>query len=498
MDAHDALLEELRKHEASPDFVDSMELPRKSLGTLPAYDPIGEGDAIRVGGDIKNNVDMSPEDWEAAQREAKGTKVEALEPTINRRTPFQPKKAEIPEPVAPSTTSPRAVMAQAAMGAKPPVKKPVASMPLGYMPDSGDKELSGALDKAREGKRSAAIGQAGADIAERPTNFLDYAQRMGGGGVSAPPPKTTMWKDAAAEGDRAVEDLLTNRKAGAERSKSAEMSDPNSQTAVTYRTVLSKFSPDMKLEGASAAQMEKIAPWLEKFAAENTDALKAQATVSENQRKAAIHEKERGEDLANREQTHADSMTNAAATRGLAGASLGLRRDEAERSKEDKDQAGAQHLAGKASETNAALKGLDDIDAVIAKNPADIPGIGRAKSMLPDFVKPMVLSNEGQDVRNNARDVLGIVLHKRSGAAVSPAELSRCEQMYGLNGDETQFIDGMKRLRRDFSEELRAEQAGVSPGAKRKFQEGGGTLAPAVKPAVKTMRLPDGEIVEVE
>ncbi len=154
-----------------------------------------------------------------------------------------------------------------------------------------------------------------------------------------------------------------------------------------------------------------------------------------------------------------------------------MRRQEHEEGREDKAQAGAQHLGDKAGEGQAAAKALDEIDATIAKNPKDIPGVGRWKSALPDAVKPLVLSGEGMSVRNNARDVLGVLLHKRSGAAVSPAELARYEQMYGLNGDEGQFSTGMQRLRRDFASELGAVQAGVSPEARAKFKAGGGMLA---------------------
>ncbi len=73
--------------------------------------------------------------------------------------------------------------------------------------------------------------------------------------------------------------------------------------------------------------------------------------------------------------------------------------------------------------------------------------------------------------------MLGILLHKRSGAAVSPAELSRYEGMYGLNGSDEQFKAGIARMRRDYASELAATQAGVSPGAKQKFKEAGGMLA---------------------
>lgn len=374
-----------------------------------------------------------------------------------------------------------------------PQRRPMdLSKPLGPMHDT---ELEGLQSDARARRATASLGRAVTDYAERPDHLSQYAQRLGGGGVSPGPAKSTLWNDYEAEGEQAVKDLGDRRKseAGMRATSLAaaandEKLNPQSETAKTYRAVLYELSPALKgqLDGATPAQMEKIAPWIESYAKTNAEALKAKAAAeakaADEAAKKAESEKRRGEDLNDRRQTHADSQANAEALRALAGKRIDVET-------EAKDQAGAQHLGDKAGETLSAAKALDDIDAVIAKNPDDIPGIGRAKSLVPEVLKPIVLSEEGQNLRSNAKDVLGVLLHKRSGAAVSPAELRRYEAIYGLNGDDAQFKDGMQRLRRDFAEELRGAEAGVSPGARKKFKEGGGKLAddvlkaPAASPA---------------
>jgi hypothetical protein len=294
-EAHDKLLEELKKHDLEAGYLDSLELPSVQPRT-PAPTP--------GGGEVAN-------------------------PPPPRHLDATP-----PEPAA------------APMGdERPPID---FSKPLGWSPPPTPKaepvrdvELEQAQANARDRRAGATLGQAVADYAERPTNFLDYAQRLGGGGASAPAPRSSVWKDYEAEGDRGLADLQARRQSetdlGAHQAasaKAAEARDPNSITARTYRMVLEKFSPGLQLDAATPEQMEKIAPWIEKFAAENADALKAQLAAAETKRKAELHDKERAEDLKNREQTHADAHELAKSNNAIAQASLGLRRDEATDRKE--------------------------------------------------------------------------------------------------------------------------------------------------------------------
>lgn len=478
MDAHDQLLEELKKWQGGADAAvegAGAPAPPTVIGDTEGWTP--DEDTL-----FKDPARLK------AIRDARKTKVEIGEPVITSRVP------QDGAPPPPSAGGVRGAVAQSVMGAQPAAPRearlPVdTSRPLGYQPpEMGappvDTAMRGAQAQDDASRRSGRLGQAVTAYTERPNHFL--GRMVGQGGGTERMAHNPLWDDQAQSGDRAVADLMTRRQSAAgmlaqqsAASKVRDAKDPNSETARTYRAVLAKFAPDLKLDGATPEQMEKIAPWLEKFAAENTDALKATAAIEEAKKKAALHEKERGEDRDFKETVHRDAQDNAAATRALAGAA---RLDRSAEAKDVKDQAGAQHLGDKAGETQSAAKALDAIDATIAQNPDDIPGVGKWKSKLPDFAANALLSDEGLSVRNNARDVLGTLLHKRSGAAVSPAELARYEQMYGLNGDEAGFKAGVARMRRDFAAELAATQAGVSEGAKAKFKAGGGILAEDVAP----------------
>lgn len=233
--AHDALLAELEKHEAGLNL-DSMEMP--SVGSVKAQ-------LERK----KTRPPIAEQPPEEPPAQAAGGKVAAAPPRVDTSKP---------------------------LGWSPP-PTPAPSKPV-------DAELEGAQADAADRRSTASVGQAVSDFVERPTNALDYAMRLGGGGVSAPAPRSSVWKDYGAEGDRALADLSDRRKSEGELStreaaqaKAAKAQDPKSDTAQTYRMVLQKFAPDLQLDNATPEQMEKIAPWLEKFAAENADALKARA-----------------------------------------------------------------------------------------------------------------------------------------------------------------------------------------------------------------------------
>ncbi len=201
---------------------------------------------------------------------------------------------------------PTTVSAQAAKTATVAVAQPTAPQPkvdirqsLGYRPPSADRlvqrddELASLQTDAKQRRSDTSVGQAVSDFTERPSNFLDYAQRLGGGGVSSSPAKSSMWKDYAAEGDRAISDLEMKRKSDAGMAASAEASDPRSQTADTYRSVLLKFAPDLadKLAAATPKQMLAIAPWLESYAKDAAERAKAKvgAAAKENPEELATY-----------------------------------------------------------------------------------------------------------------------------------------------------------------------------------------------------------------
>ncbi len=408
-------------------------------------------------------------------------------------------------------------------GKAPPVD---TSKPLGWAAPAAPKAPAtdtGLRDAMGQDEKSKAMGKLGQSItayAERPQNFADYAIGLGRGGKSAPPAHNATWDEQAASGDNAVSKLMATRKADADiasqqaaAAKAAQAKDPNSETAKTYRTVLLKFAPDLadQLNGATPEQMERIAPWLEKYATENGVALKARAGAEAKAKEdadrkaqhdadkaaaAATHEADKIDAGKRSDRNHEDSLAMQRALFGLSATKFKADEiDKVERAQDAadaKDQAGAQHLGDKAGEGQAVAKALDEVDAVIAKNPDDIPGVGKWKSKIPDVLAGSILSDEGMGVRNNAKDVLRTLLHKRSGAAVSPSELNEYMTTFGLNGTDEQFKAGVARMRRDFAAELGATQAGVSPGARQKFKESGGLLAEDIAPTAKSAKASPG------
>lgn len=146
--------------------------------------------------------------------------------------------------------------------------------PLGFQPKAPrkpapvDTELRAAQDEADKRKSLAGVGQAVTDFTERPTNFLDYAMRLGGGGVSAPPAKSKMWKDYEEEGTQALEDLKARRAGDASLRAEQQKADandeddnPESGKSQLLRATLSKYSPDIatSLVGKSFREMSPIA-----------------------------------------------------------------------------------------------------------------------------------------------------------------------------------------------------------------------------------------------
>ncbi len=187
---------------------------------------------------------------------------------------------EARQPAGNMASSPRAAVAQMAMGAAPQPKPPAdLTKPLGAPPmpapaPQEDTELRGLQDKAASDRRMGEFGKSVTAFTERPTHELDAIQQLGGVTPSRRG-HNPLWDNAGAEGEQAIADLQARRKSegemaagAASKANAADRKDPNSSTAQTYRAVLLKFAPDLaeKLAGANAEQMEKIAPWLESYA----------------------------------------------------------------------------------------------------------------------------------------------------------------------------------------------------------------------------------------
>ncbi len=155
-------------------------------------------------------------------------------------------------------------------GTPPPTPKAVdTTRKLGYAaPAMHDTELEAAQKDAKDRRSTASLGQAVTDYAERPDVLNSYLMRLGGGGGAPEMKKSSVWKDYAAEGDQAVNDLMTKRKSEAGMSAKAEADaaaaenkDPASAKAQLMRSTLAKYAPSLaaSLEGKSFEEMSPLA-----------------------------------------------------------------------------------------------------------------------------------------------------------------------------------------------------------------------------------------------
>lgn len=149
-----------------------------------------------------------------------------------------------------------------------------------------DTELMDAQRNAKDRRATASIGNAITAFTERPTNALDYMQRLGGGGVSEAPKHNTMWDDYEGEGNQAVKDLMARRASESDLLKKqkasedeAAMDDPNSPESLFAVSLIQKNAPGLDVAGRSASQIGKFAPFVLKAIEENGAAIKAKAAA---------------------------------------------------------------------------------------------------------------------------------------------------------------------------------------------------------------------------
>ncbi len=233
----------------------------------------GEEGQTRIGGlrSLKSRLSGQPV--------AKSVDVQALEPTITGRgqaaMPAAAPKLEQEENPAMPAPRPAPPAATQPLGQNTPqYRREMAPGPLNPVEQPGD--LAALQKKAKEGRANADMGHTIDALTDGPTNLLDYAQRLGGGGVTQAAP-SKHWDRVAEEGDRDIEDRAALKKESAADAEMREKKDPNSDRAKIYREVLLKFAPEMadKLKNATPEQMETIESWLSKYYAENAQVLKA-------------------------------------------------------------------------------------------------------------------------------------------------------------------------------------------------------------------------------
>lgn len=412
----------------------------------------------------------------------------------------QPDPLDLPEGPRPGSVP--AKVGAAVMGAAPKPKLDL-SQPLGYRPPK-DTQLEALQGDAKQRRGEAALGQSVADFTERPTNFLDYAQKLGGGGASAAAPKTQMWKEHAAEGEQNIADLKERRAADGAMASTAEDSDPASPTAQTYRSVLVKFAPDLeeKLKGANAKQMRAMAPWLEKFHAENGDTIRANAAAEAKAIQQVKTDAEKAAALLlaknNRAEDVADRRANTAATQSLAAAHFGIKKDEvgkkAEADINDDVQKLGKELPGDVADFGAKY---ERIKAAIAANPNDVPGVGAYDAHKPAFMS----SRADLDIQKDAGQMLAAYQKLITGAGASDAERANLAKISLDLGNEQGFAAGLESLKQAYDAKVRDVRARFRPEVVQRLEQGQareGAGKVTVSNGTETLQIDAADLAEAE
>lgn len=202
---------------------------------------------------------------------------------------------------------------------------------------------------------------------------------------------------------------------------------------------------------------------------------------------------------------NAATLELAKAGQAIAAAGLGYRGHEvaaadAARAKaaEDKAEAEVRQLAATVGESPAMVaEKAARLREALTKHPeGELPGFGRATSVLPDAL----VSDEGRDVRSDARELVNTLLFLQSGAGVSNQERENKYNAYGLGkgASESAFRAGFAKLQNDLSQALKAKQAGFTPQTIETYKARGGVTPEAIAPAAKKKFVfKDGKLVPV-
>lgn len=119
----------------------------------------------------------------------------------------------------------------------------------------------------------------------------------------------------------------------------------------------------------------------------------------------------------------------------------------------------------------------------------DIPGVGPMDRLVPDIVSgDAALQN-----RNDMREAVRIMLVMKSGKTVTPQEAADYARIYGIDGSEEAFRQGVTRLETDIADTIKAKKSGFSPAAREAYEGAGGAKTPP-KPDAPASGPPPGLI----
>lgn len=125
-------------------------------------------------------------------------------------------------------------------------------------------------------------------------------------------------------------------------------------------------------------------------------------------------------------------------------------------------------------------EGVPDLETALATaegslnryKPGEVPGVGRLAGAVPS----MLLSNEGNDVRQAVASLRNIVLSARSGAAVTDQELRRLVEELGTGPGQSEdaLRRGVAKVRARIDKIKENAAAGVTDDVLRTYRERGG------------------------
>ena len=190
------------------------------------------------------------------------------------------------------------------------------------------------------------------------------------------------------------------------------------------------------------------------------------------------HEQERGENLKWRETTHNDAVAQQKATLKLAESQFGYKKGH------DVDE-DVKDLGKTLGDDPVRMMGLVEKLEADSKTP-DIPGVGPLDRLKPD----LLAGDEGLRIRNDMREAVRAMLTMKSGKTVTPQEAADYAKIYGIEGTEQAFREGVKRLRTDMAQTIATKKAGFRPGVVETYEERGGAKTPALPSPTEPKRTP--------
>jgi hypothetical protein len=236
---------------------------------------------------------------------------------------------------------------------------------------------------------------------------------------------------------------------------------------------------------AAAGRRADLAAWLERKRQGTMDdsLLKLRdSEIARNRNAPAEKAKAEAESARRFDISHQDAQANAAATRALAGASLGLRKQEIEKRDEDSLNDDVQKLGkelpGDVADFNSKY---EQIKGAIGRHPGDIPGVGKWDANKPDFSA----SDDDLTVKKAAGQMLASYQKLITGVGASDAERANLAKISLDLESEKGFAAGLESLKQAYEAKVKDVRSRFRPEVVAKLEQGQrreGVTPPAAAP----------------